>query len=452
MNCQRAATVLQGLETNQLVVTTEEIEELLALGLAIEADPDDQRTLNWLQPILREHAGCGVEAPEAPMGLATTLQAIEEQLKGDWYRMRTSKPELQAREKTRIEVRRALAVLYDGVTMAALRKLVENSRLLAPGLGYVCCEQLGSEYYAMTHKGWRVRRQLEIRLARFAGASLKAFLAATDKVEAKMSAFSAEIATLSQNIGYVKKNREQVVIGLAKTGMPSNQALGTYQAALRATNHAPDVAVTCARHTAAFGNPAQAAQRLGQAQAALRQAGFPATPIVMGSAKALLAFDPPASGAPRFVEIFRRLEGGLGRGEIVFKFTARLMPAAGTPEDVVRRTMLALRQLAASPSRAHPMNVDERGAGVALASMARADDQLPAIVARYRDLEAELARAGVSTSVTVGADALECVACPGTPAEVVDLVASLARQLATGRRAERADVAVAVAFAKRFAF
>jgi hypothetical protein len=452
MNCQRAATVLRGLETNQLVVTTEEIEELLALGLALEADPDDLRTLAWLRPIVTEHAGCGVEAPEAATSLATTLHATEEQLKGDWYRMRTSKAELQAREQTRVEMRRALALLSDSMTMATLRKLIENGRQLAPGVTYVCCEQLGSEHYALTHKGWRARRQLEIRLARFADASLKAFLAATDKVDAKMSAFSAEIAALSQNIGYVKKNREQVVIGLAKTGLPSSQALGTYQDALRATNHAPDVAVTCARHSQAFGNPARAAERLGQAQAFLRQAGFPATPIVMGAAKALLAFDPPASGVPRFVEIFKRLEGGLGRDETNVKYTARLMPAAGPPEDVVRRTMLALRQLAASPSRAHPMTFDERGAGVALASMARADDQLPAIVARYRDLEAELARAGVSTSVTVGADALECVACPGTPAEVVDLVGSLARQLATGRRAERGDVAVAVAFAKRFAF
>ena len=52
-----------------------------------------------------------------------------------------------------------------------------------------------------------------------------------------MRAFSTEVATLSQNIGYVKKNREQVVIGLVKTGAPAKQALGVYQAALQATNN-----------------------------------------------------------------------------------------------------------------------------------------------------------------------------------------------------------------------
>ena len=87
-----------------------------------------------------------------------------------------------------------------------------------------------------------------------------------------------------------------------------------------------------------------------------------------------------------------------------------------------------------------------------LASMVRQDDQLPALVARFRDIEQELVRAGVSIQTTVEAHALECVACPGSPAEVVDIVASLAGQLAAGRQSERGDVAIAVAFAKRFAF
>lgn len=452
MNCQRAAALLRGLEKNELVVTSAEIEELLTLGLAVEADPDDLQSLNWLQPIVRTHAGCDVDAPLAAQGLATALRATEEELKKDWYRMKTSKEELRAREQSRVEMRRALALLGDRVASEAIRKLMRNARQLAPGVMYVTCQQLGSEYYALTHKGWRVRRQLKVREARFAQVPLKSFLASIDKVEGKMRAFSTEISMLSQNIGYVKKNRESVVIGLAKTGAPAKQALGVYQAALQATNHAPDVAVTCARNAATFGSAANAAQRLGHAQAALRQLGFPGTPIVMGAAKSLLAFDPPSKGAARFSEIYRRLEAGLGRSEILYKYTSRLMAASGSPEDVVRRTMLAGRLLAQSPSRTHARSAAEGSSAVALASMVKSDDQLATLVTRFREVEHELAQAGVSTAATVEADALECVGCPGTPAEVADIVATLASQLATGRRTERADVAVAVAFAKRFAF
>lgn len=452
MNCQRAAAVLRGLEKNELAVTAEEIEELLAFELAVEADPEDLHLLHWLQPVVRQYAGCDVDAPLAAQSLAVTLRETEDELKKDWYRMKASKQELAAREQGRIVMRRAIAHLNDRVLMEALRKLTRNARQLAPGTSYVCCQQLGSEYYALTHKGWRVRRQLKLRLDRFAEKPLKTFLATFDKVEAKMRAFSTEISTLSKNIGYVKKNREQVVIGLAKTGAPAAQALNAYQAGLQAANDAPDVAVTCARNAAAFGSPAHAAQRLQAAQAALRHAGFPPTPIAMGAAKSLLPFDPPAAGAPRFVEIFRRLEQALGRSEMSFKYTARLMPAQGTPEELVRRTLGACSLLTQMPSRVSPPSREVRATAVALAAMVRQDDQLPGLVARFREIEFELMRAGVSTAATAEGHALECVGCPGSPAEVVDIVAALAGQLAAGRQSERSDVSIAVAFAKRFAF
>lgn len=454
MNCQRAAAVLRGLEKNELVVTSEEVEDLLTMGLAVEAEQEDMHILHWLQPIVREFAGCDLDAPLAAQGLAVALRETEDELKKDWYRMKTSKEVLAAREQSRIAMRRALAYLNDKLTVDAIRKLTRNARQLAPGARYVCCEQLGSELYAITHKGWRVRRQLKIRLDRFGESPLKTFLAAFDKNEAKMRAFSTDVTTLAQNIGYVKKNREQVVIGLAKVGVPPPQALGAYQAGLRAANNAPDVAVTCARNAATFGSPANAAQRLAQAQVALQRAGFPASPIAMGAAKSLLAFNPPESGASRFADIFQRLVQAMGRSDAIYKYTARLMPASGTPVDVVRRTMLAGTLLQQMPSRAGARSpaAAAAAAAVALASMVRADDQLPPLVTRFREIEFELVRAGVSTQANVEADALECVGCPGTPAEVVDTVAALAGQLAAGRQGERGDVAIAVAFAKRFAF
>jgi hypothetical protein len=86
----------------------------------------------------------------------------------------------------------------------------------------------------------------------------------------------------------------------------------------------------------------------------------------------------------------------------------------------------------------------------ALASMVREEGSLDGLVDRFRALEVELVRAGVSTPQHCEADALECAACAGTPAEVVDVVSMLARQIAQGRPVGRADIAVAASFAKRF--
>jgi len=56
MNCRRAGLVLRGLARNELDVESEEIDELLALGLALEADPDDLAMATWLQGVVQAHA------------------------------------------------------------------------------------------------------------------------------------------------------------------------------------------------------------------------------------------------------------------------------------------------------------------------------------------------------------------------------------------------------------
>jgi hypothetical protein len=128
------------------------------------------------------------------------------------------------------------------------------------------------------------------------------------------------------------------------------------------------------------------------------------------------------------------------------------MPAAGAPADVIQRVILARNLLTQMPSRGNPASGDPRAAAVALGAMAREPNALPGLIARYREVEYELVRAGVSMPHHVEGDALECVACPGTPAEVVDTVAILMEQIAQGRQPGRADVSIAVAFAKRFAY
>ena len=375
MNCSMAVAVLRGLTTNQLDVTTEQIEELLALGLAVEADADDLAALQWLSGIVQEHAGTTLEHPHAALGLASALQETEQELATDWYRMKASKVEIRAREESRVTMRRALAFLGDGQFMASARKNIEASRQVAPSVRWVCCEKLGSELYAITHKGWRVLRKLEVRLDRYAEAQLRTFLAASDKTDGKMRALADEIGYLNQNIGYVKKNREQIVIGLAKMGESAPHAIGTYH---------------------------------------------------------------------------WRLEQAMGRAETAFKHTARLMPATGTPEELVRRVVSARRLLDQVPGQANIRSGDGAATAVALAAMVRDEPAILVLVQRFRAVQAELLRAGITTSQHCEADALECVACPGTPTEVVDIVSTLAQQIAQGRRTERADVAVAVSFAKRF--
>ena len=446
MNCQRALEALAGLATNRPAFTADEIEELLAHGLAVEADPRDMATLQWLVSAVQDHGGCAIEDPLAPANLAAKLAEIDEQLRSDWYRFTTGKDKIALREQDRQLVRRALAVVGDKLELERLAKIMADGR--QNDAKYAACAELGSELYAITRKGTRVGHELEVRIARFADQPLGAFLKVFDKAELKMASFSGEIATLANNIGPVRKNQHQVVIGLAKTGAPPAEALKLYRQTMR-TKGTPDVAVTCARNAASFGGPDEVAQRLEHAQRALHHAGFTLTPVVAGAAKTLLPFEQPETGAVRFVAIAQLLEAQhLTRGEATIKCTARLMPAAGTPQDVVRRAVAAYGLLSVGPG---PGEVRASSA-VALAAMVQADDAIVPVVQRFLELEQELRRRRVSLPNFAAADALECVACPGTPAEVVETVRALIVKLAHGRESRRDDVAIAVAFAKRFAY
>lgn len=446
MNCQRALEILAGLATQRPAFTAGEIDELLKLELAVEADPRDMATLQWLVPAVHDLAGMAIEEPLAPMKLGEKLAEIDEQLKSDWYRFTNGKDKIAERERERHLARRALAVISDKVELARLARILADGRN-NPGAQYAACEALGSEIYAITARGTRVGRELEVRIARFAAQPLAAFLKAFDKTERKMEAFSDDIAQLASGIGHVKKNPHQVVIGLAKTGAPPAEALGLYRHTMH-TKGMPDVAVTCARNAATFGGPQEVAQRLAHAQHALYRAGFPRSPVIDGAAKTLLPFEQLETGAVRFTAIAQQLEAAnVTRGEATIKCTARLMPAHGAPQDVVRRAVLAYPLLPASMDR------DVHNAtAVALASMVQSDDAVQAVAQRFLEISQELVRRRVSLPNLAAADALECMACPGTPAEVVETVRALIAKLAAGRESRRGDVAIAVAFAKRFAF
>ncbi len=459
MNCQRASIVLRALATDRLVVTSEEIEELLGLGLAVEADPEDLASLHWLCAVTREHAGVDVDDPNAPAALARVLQQTEEELKSDWYRIKTSKEELARRETARIAMRRALAFLSDRIALEPLLKAAADARTLAPGIGWVACPALGIEHYALTVKGERVERTLRSRLQRFAETPFSKFVLTAVKHDTKMRDFAEEIRTLQSTIGFVKKNPEQVVIGLAKTGLPASQVIGSYRESMK-RGVPPAAAVTCARNAAQFGNVHNAAKRLGDAEAALLGAGYPGDPVVMGAAKSLLGFEPLSKGVARFQAIMKEIERTFGREavlstfghsrDILFKMTARLMTASGLPKEVVARVVLTLDLMARTPGLLSLRGKHQIAVG--LAAMARDPKAVPELVTRYQAVLRSLVAAGLSTSEDAPTDALECVACPGTPQEVAETVAALAQEIAPGRPPRRDEVAIAVAFAKRFAF
>lgn len=459
MTSERAAFVLRGVEKNELVVEAEEIEELLGLGLAVEADRDDLALVQWLQPVVRGLTTRDVGDPLAILSLETTLENAQKDLASDWYRMTRSREKCRRRERDRIAIRRALVLLRDKTLISKLAKIVAEAPLLAPNARWVCCPVLGAEHYALTHKGWRVSRSLNGRLERFRNAPFKTFLRTFEKTEGKMRAFGMEVAILTRGIGPVRKNPHQIVIGLAKAG-PAAHALSAYHVALRDVL-LPDVAVTCARNTAQFGSPANAAARLRYAQAAMKRAGIPD----MGTAKMLLAFDPPDAGLLRFADLMRHLDLILGVRVVyptwtlpgdfgAYKYAARLMPAHGSPADVVARVATALNLLLNQiPSRANPSldpRLANRFAAVVLASMVKAPEALPELVKRFREVAYELHHAG--PNYYAESDALDCVACPGSPAAVIDTITALLEQIAPGRPPERGDVAIAVAFAKRFAY
>jgi len=414
MTCDRAVAVLRGLETNQLAADAKEVDEVLKCALAVEADPDTFFALERIMAV--RTASPALEAsPLDAQCLSAALAEIERKLKDELHRFTTGKDKIRAEEEVRIRLRYALGQVNDPVMGANLNKMMVDRAQVADGATYVACPSLGVELYAITHRGRLARQELEHRLARFAQVPLAAFLKSFDKTDAKMQGFVNELATLSAQVPHVRKHRAQVIVGLVKSGLPTPQAVGTYREAV-GKNYAPDVAVTCARNAAKFGSAAGTIDALTRARWALLQAGLPDTPLLSAVAKSLLGFDPPEAGASRFVELVRGLEQMLPRAvpPDVYKLAARLMPAAGTAPEVLRRAYVAAQNVAAHPqSGPDAIQQGKPKIAVALASMVKAEDVLAALVARFFQLQTMLLEEAQGNSAAAADYALECVACPG---------------------------------------
>ncbi|MFO0613613.1 MAG: hypothetical protein U0414_13535 [Polyangiaceae bacterium] len=448
LDCKRAAKILRGLEKQRLDATADEIEQLLKSGLIVEADPihlEMGHRLTALRGEFEEHFSAD---PLDPSGYRSALAHVEELLKGEWYRIRSSKARIQKDESLRVQLRRAIGDLSDPRAVAALRELYAATPNLAPGTKYVPCPALGVELYALTQRGARVIAEVAPRVERIGAAPLSWLLKSIDKVDGKMQAFARDVAHLSSNIGYVKKRPEQVVIGLMKTGLEATQAVHVYRRGIRHAQ-APDVAVTCARNAGPELDTARAHRRLSEAQSALVGAGLPPTPNVLGAAKALLAYDPPSAGLDRFVKLYRKLQPLIRDANLTAKCAARLMPAHGRTSEVVDRVSAAI-QLLSGHRVTGPL---PKGLiAVAIASMVRDAESLPNAVTRFRELVSVLQSNAISSSYAAEEHALECMACPGSSVEVGAIVRSLCLQLSPTWPPSSETAAIAVSFAKRFAY
>ncbi|HEY0194028.1 MAG TPA: hypothetical protein VGC42_23080, partial [Kofleriaceae bacterium] len=175
MTCQRALEALSSLNTGHPAFTAGEIEELLAFGLALEADPRDLATLLALAPIVQEHTGLSIDNPEAMLQLGNKLPELNEQLRSDWFRFTHGKDKIAALEAQRRDLRRAVAVLSDPAGRERLFRLAREMRDHGEPK-YAPCPAIGSEIYAISRKGARVGNDLMLRLARFAGQPLAAYM------------------------------------------------------------------------------------------------------------------------------------------------------------------------------------------------------------------------------------------------------------------------------------
>jgi hypothetical protein len=450
LTCERTAAILHELATGHLEVRAEEIEECIALRLAMEADPAELALVDWLEKSTQRFVDRTATAPDTQAEMEEFRARADTDLKNDWYRLTTGKETLRHREADLVAARVVLGHLRDPRVMELAARMRAQARKLAPEARYVACEALGIEVYALTRRGARVLGALAPRLPRYHQAPVKTFLAQFDKVDLKMKAFAQEVAALRANVHGVR-HAEQMVIGLAKSGLRARDALGAYQAARDQAQVAADVAVTCARHTTTFGHPATVALRLKAAEAALQRTGLPPTQRLFGSAKCLLPYEPVESGIPRYVAIRKLLDATFGESDLNCKHTARLMPARGEPNDVVDRAQMARLALGHRPPMVGDRD-DVIAAAVAIAALVSKADGIGATVNRFLEIAQLLVADGLARG-TASSLALECIACPGTPAEVIGTVRSLAGHVGTGPSDDpAAKLAVAVAFAKRFAF
>ncbi len=457
MKCGRAHQILLALSRGVVEGDARELGELEKHGLVLGLDGPSLEALGRYQTLIDRHPDSFAGAPQQIEALGALIAELDRRLRSEWHR-RWAKPEELAREEDdRVWAKRLRGLL---LTPRAAALLGETSRHRAgaasPAAGR---HDLGATTYALTNDGLAALAALGPRLPRYGPYEVGAFLKPFRKATSKMGAFAAQAGQLRQGVGDVPKGREQVLATLLKAGLSPAQVAAGYRRAFEGarglTPHdpkgktIPHVAALLLRNAAEgrHHDVARSARALARARTAMLQAGHPGSPVALGAAKALLAYDPPEAGLPRFNELVRWL-GQFAPGERAYKLVVRLMPARGEPAELVgRAARLAAQPRLAQGGRSTPVH----DVAVALVAMTPDDREADELVGRYADVAAAFAARGVQ-GARASELALACLGCPGAPAEIVALVFELAHALGPGPGPGDEALALAASFARRFAY
>ena len=447
MKVERAARLLYDASRGQLTATAPELDELSREGLVLTVAAWASRALGELNELATSHGS--ERDPLDPAWLRQVLTKVEGELRSDLHRMVTSHEALHKQELERASMRRLLGLLEDPSLVEGLRRATAQRATREPLLPGPDRSLLVS----LSPVGRRALPAITARLARSGSEPLAAFLKRFLKAEQGMRSLAEGAAYLSQGVGQVAKGKAQVVTGLLKTGLPPERALAAFQragtvvGALQAPKEAAHLAVSCVRG-AGQGDPAVEARRLAAMVGFLASKGF-RDGAARGAAKALLAAPDHAAALARFTHFFRVLEGWQIHGDDRYKFAARLLPAPGSDAEVIERLSDMATLSLASPLAKHPRRVQ---IDVALASMTTTRPSVKPTLERYLGLVVALGRSGLPRGSDPYDLALECMSCRGEPAEVVALAWQAAAHLSGGHAPNPEQMAMACAFAKRFAY
>lgn len=437
MTGDRALHLLVGyFRGDALPATVAELEELASWGFLVLLDRARLARVRWYAAVRR--------LPRRTVDqVAAALRETEERLQSTFFRMSSFAATVRAEEERRAVLRSLLGVMTDPVEGPLLEATWTALAEVPPAAPWYPVDD-GREA-AVTHSGSRARFALEIRLHRFADRPLAEFAKGFAKAERRMEAVGAACGELRTQLATaVPRDVDGAVIGLLKTSLPPKQAAARFRESLALVPdqgmpvERPHLAVAVARLTQED-NVRHAGRRLQRAITSLVNAGFPRTPVVRGMARIIAEMPDPDAAAWRA----RELWSGLGAvyGDEALKVAARLTSAAGEVEEVLGRFFRALEVLS------------QPRAAAALAAAATDATHLEDLIQRWSELSALLVERRAFPR-RAPPEAVELVALPGTPLEVVELVRQLVSHLPAHEHEERwgmsEDFPVAVALARRF--
>lgn len=445
--------ILRELTQQYLNATAEELDDLIAADLVLEMPVHAVRAFRDLDHLSRAYPLFFAEPGGvfAPGALQALQHHIREKLRSDWFRISSKKATLVSLEANNQALRLAQSALADPTTRLLVQKALQERQASTADIPFATCPAVGSGCFAVTQRGLRVLQSLEVRSPRVGPLQLQEFLRKFTKVEAKQEAFSRNIQELSAMVGPLRKGKVHVLVGLAKADLPVDRTAKLYRQALPHVTD-PHQAVVCTRFAAPNNDLAPTLAKLGFAYQALRMAGVPDAPALREAAKSLMPFPSLDTAAIRFVELFRGLQQARLVGVELYKCTAQLMGARGMPFEVLQRVAWISHRLATAPYPPHSHTAVPDRTSVALVSLVTANTEIDPLCDRFFALQRELIDKSLGGARFVEELALSCVGSPGTPAEVVATVKSLARRIAGAEEVSQDHLIIAAAFAKRFAY